>query len=68
MKLCLKSNIFHGKTPLPESLLPRENILNIGGGDMTTSTALCVSNGTSLVKKVEKTPTRQTNNRKNSGT
>ena len=35
---------------------------------MTTSTALCVSNGTSLVKKVEKTPTRQTNNRKNSGT
>ena len=27
---------------------------------MTTSTALCVSNGTSLVKKVEKTPTRQT--------
>ena len=41
------------------NILRGEKILNIGGGYLTTSTALCLSDETSLVKKVLKKQQQQ---------
>ena len=53
------------------NILRGEKILNIGGGHLTTSTALCLSDETSLVKKSKKknnnNKKRQTKKRKSSG-